>query len=203
MHRAHRTPIAAAAAAVLASAAALLAAPAPGSAGPDALAIPGVGSVAPAFGLYPFQMEAVKGDSDRTAVELDRFCGIRAGTTRGVLLAFVDSSGLADLQAAAGWWRKWHKDGIEILGISLESNPAPFAQAIEKAGIKFPVLDDRLRIVAKRYGVAGSRMSFLLGRDCRVLGFSDRPLKQDEAALADALRALAEGELGAFSENPE
>jgi hypothetical protein len=169
---------------------------------PDPALVPGIGTMAPAFGLFQFDSKAASQGKDRAVVQLDEICGMRPGTTRGVLLAFVDASGLADLQLASGWWKKHHKDGVEVLGIITESNPAEFAQAAEKAGIKFPLLDDRLRVVAGRYGVTKAPFSFLLDRDCKVMGFSDRTLTQDSTALADALRALAEGEIGQFGEQP-
>lgn len=164
-----------------------------GEVDPDA--VPRIGKVAPALGLYAF--EKLKGDEPREAVELDERCGLRPGDTTAVLVFFIDATGMDDLEQADEWWRLFHRDGLEILAISVEPNPLQFKDDVIKAGLKFPVLDDRHGVVAKRYGVERPPFAFLLNEGCQVLGFSNNKLTEDAVALAAAIEAQVNGQLGA------
>lgn len=159
-----------------------------GEANPDD--VPRIGKIAPALGLYAFEKKE-RGDEERTAVQLDHFCGLRAGDTNAVLLLFVDANGMADLKIADDWMRSYRAQGLRVLAISTEAAPVDFAAEVIKAGLRFPVLDDRQGVVARRFGVR-QPFTFLLDRDCRVLGFSDRTLSQDQAALPAAIQQTLE-----------
>lgn len=163
------------------------------SAAPDADAVPGRGEVVPAFGLHEL---TVRPQEEPTVHELDGLCGMRPGDTSAVLLVFVDGRGSADLAQAQSWFKKFHKDGLEILAVSIERQPDEFAAAVEKAKYRFPVLDDRQGIVSTRYGVVGAPFSLLLNDECRVLGMSNRGLADDSAALESAIAAQTSGQLG-------
>ncbi len=163
------------------------------SAGDSPIDLPGIGEIAPAFALNPFQAGAAarEGDEGATAVELDSVCGIRSPeSTAAVLVAFVDQGGMDDLAVAQAWHRKYDKDGLEIIAISEEARPESFSAAVVRARYAFPVLDDRHHVVATRYGVAGAPFSLLLDRDCRVLGMNNRALTAEQASLEAALADL-------------
>ena len=160
----------------------------------DPEAVPRIGSMAPALGLYAF--EKSKDDEPRKAVELDERCGLRPGETTAVLLFFVDASGMDDLDKANEWWRSFHRHGLEILAVSVEPNPFQFSDDVIKGGFRFPVLDDRHGVVAKRYGVDRAPFSFLLNEGCQILGFSNNKLVEDDEGRAAAIEAQVNGQLG-------
>lgn len=156
--------------------------------------VPRIGTMAPALGLYAF--EKSKDDEPRKSVQLDDRCGLRPGSTTAVLVFFVDATGMEELEQANDWWRLFHRDGLEIMAISLEPNPFQFKDEVIKANLKFPVLDDRHGVVAKRYGVDRAPFAFLLNEGCQVLGFSNNKLTEDEVGLAAAIEAQVNGQLG-------
>lgn len=162
-----------------------------GDADPDKVAR--IGTIAPAFALYAYEKDS--GDDKREAVELDDYCGMRPGETTGVLVLFVDGNSLADLQLAQTWYRKYNRHGLEVLAVSQDGDPE-FRSAVLKANFRFPVLDDRLGIVAKRYGVPSAPFSFVLNQECRVSGFSNKTATADADGLGAAVEAQVNGQLG-------
>ena len=163
-----------------------------GDADPDT--VPRIGSVAPALGLFAFDKS--KGDEPPEAVLLDDLCGLRPGDTTALLVFFVDSQSMDDLEKANEWWRLFHRDGLKLLAISVEPNPLQFKDDVIRAGFKFPVLDDRHGVVARRYGVDRPPFSFLLNEGCQVLAFSNRKLTEDEVGLSAAIEAQVNGQIG-------
>ena len=159
----------------------------------DPDAVPRIGTVAPALGLYAF--EKSKDDEPRAPVELDDRCGLRPGSTTGVLVFFVDATSMDELEQAAEWWRLFHRQGLEILAISVEPNPFQFKDDVIKANFKFPVLDDQHGVVARRFGVERAPFSFLLNEGCQVLGFSNNKLTEDAVGLAAAIEAQVTGQI--------
>ncbi len=176
-------------------AAVLLAAPLAFAAEPDPDAIPTRGAVAPAFGLHLLNGAEAE-DRNRPVVELDDLCGMRPEDTTAVLLAFVDESHAADLSLANTWHRKHNKDGLEILAISMAREPDSLTDEANKAGLRYDLLDDRHRIVARRYGITTAPFSLLLDNRCRVLGMSNRTLTADQDSLAASIAAQVKGQLG-------
>ncbi len=156
-------------------------------------ALPGIGEIAPAFALHPFQAGAAarEGAEGASAVELDSVCGIRnPESTAAVLVIFVDEGGMDDLSVAHGWHRKYHKDGLQILALSEVRRPESFRASVVKARFGFTVLDDRHGVVATRYGVPGAPFSLLLDRECRVLGMNNRALGVEQEGLGAAISDL-------------
>ena len=169
----------------------LLAAP---SLATDASELPGIGVVAPAFALYAF----TDGNGDEfEPVHLDDHCGLRPGSTKGVVVSFVDSASQSDLKVVDGWWRKHNRKGLDAIAISVEERPADFSDQVVREGYKFPVLDDRHGIVSKRYGIPSIPFTFLLNAECRVVGFIDQPLSGVSAQMEPAIEAVLEGQLAA------
>lgn len=175
--------------------AALLAAPLAFAGEPDPNAIPARGSVAPAFGLHVLNGVEAE-DRARPVVELDDLCGMRPEGTTAVLVAFVDETGAADLSLANSWHRKHNRDGLEILAVSVAREPDSITDEANKADLRFDLLDDRHRIVARRYGIDRAPFSLLLDERCRVLGFSNRTLTADEGSLSASIAAQVKGQLG-------
>jgi len=160
----------------------------------DPSGLPGIGSTAPGFALHPFRpgMAASEGDEGRTALELDSVCGIRRPeSTSAVLVFFIEEDGMDDLLIANSWYRKHHRDGLEIFALSETKRPEVFRAAVVKAKFGFPVLDDRHGVVAKRYGVGEAPFSLLLDRDCAVIGMSNRSLTVEQGSLGAAIADIA------------
>lgn len=94
--------------------------------------------------------------SDRGDITLSRYLG-----KTNVLLAFypADFSPLCtlEMQCFANDWTKFRELGTEILGISTDS-VEKHGDFSKKLGLEFPLLSDRNKEVAKKYGV-----DYLLG----------------------------------------
>jgi len=164
----------------------------------DPSKIPSIGSIAPAFGLQPFTSQAV-GDDQKEVVQLDGICGLRPGETKGVLLVFLDESQLSSLDLLNDWNRRFSRQGLATVAISMDSNPVGFSSKVGRMKLRFPVLDDQHKIVAQRYGVSETPFSMLLNSECRVLGFSNKGLLEEEEALVNSIEALLSGQIGAAS----
>ncbi len=156
--------------------------------------VPAVGTVAPAFGLYAFPTSGSlkrASSSDREVVQLDDLCGLRPGKTKAVLLLFVDGNpAVLSAEPVGNWYRKYHKDGLEIIVVSVEKNPSMFADKVLRSKPRYPVLDDRHRVVASRYGVDKAPFSFLLNSECRVLGFDAKGAAETAPAITAAVEEL-------------
>ena len=113
-------------------------------------------------------------------------------------MLFTDGKGTDDLTVANNWHKKHSKAGLHVLAISTAPDPAEFAGAVERARLRFQVLDDRHGIVAHRYGVNAAPFSFLLDQSCRVLGMSNRSLTADSDSLGSAIAAQVSGKLGSL-----
>ena len=170
----------------------------PGIAGNNSPArIPAVGTIAPAFGLFAFptsgSLKKASSD-DREIVQLDDMCGMRPGETKAVLVLFVDGDpAILGADPVGNWYRKYHKDGLEIAVISIEKNPSIFASKVLRNKPRYPILDDRHRVVATRYGVDKAPFSFLLNSECRVLGFNDKGAPETVASITAAVEELVRG----------
>jgi hypothetical protein len=157
--------------------------------------IPRIGSVAPAFGLPSFRQGPASNDK-QDVIQLDGICGLRSGKTKGVLLLFVEAAQLEDLELVNTWHRRFSRQGLEVIGISVDSKPIEFASKVGRLRLRFPVLDDRHRIVAQRYGVTDTPFSMLLNRECRVLGFSNKKLSEEEEGLVGSIESLMNDQIG-------
>jgi hypothetical protein len=176
---------------------ALLAAPAAfaGDANPDAL--PRIGAVAPAFGLYPFETKASVDDL-QDKVELDDYCGMRPGDTRLVLVVFSGAATLtSDLELVDGWRKKFGKNGFVPIVISTDPDAQVVREQIGKSRYLFPILNDSFSIVGSRYGITSAPFSFLLDAGCHTLGLSDKSLSVDAERLGQTIDTLLSGKLGA------
>ena len=157
--------------------------------------LPAYGSMAPAFGLLPLGVGSDKVEDE--AVFLDNICGVAPGATTGVLIVFTNNL-LAeeDLALASKWHRRYEKQGLRVLVIAADSSPEGVQSVVASVKPAYPVLDDRYGVVQARYGIPGAPYSFMLDRRCRVLGFSDMIIGDDEKRIEHALDRLVSGEFG-------
>lgn len=176
--------------------AALLAAPSAFAGDLDPDLLPRIGSVAPAFGLYPFQTRGSV-DEFKDKVELDDHCGMRSDDTKLVLVVFSNAASMtSDLELAEGWWKKHAKAGFVPIVISMDPDSQTVRESLTKARYVFPILNDQFKIVAARYGVQSAPFSFLLDGDCTTLGFSDKSLSLDAERLGQTIITILSGKLG-------
>ncbi len=151
------------------------------SASPKHSALPQIGTMAPAFQLLPFAKKSKSREQEHPeAIQLDDHCGIHPDKTKAVLVLFINEEHMGDLTLASGWSRKYQRDGLEVLGISLVKNPTVFSDQVIRAGLRFPVLDDRHSVVATRYGVPKAPFTFLLDANCLVMGMKDNAASYDK-----------------------
>ena len=168
----------------------LLLLPASAGAKPDPEEMPSIGVAAPAFSLRPFAPGAGMSEDTVTPVELDAYCGTRSPKTTAVLLFFVDEDGQADLAVANGWYRRFSKDGLQIIAVSEVKQPVSFATVVERARLAYPVLDDRHHVVSRRYGIDRAPFTLLLDKDCKVLGMGEKSLQVSSESLETTLEEL-------------
>jgi len=86
------------------------------------------------------------------------------------------------------------KDGVEVIGVSFDSSES-HQKFISKFSLNFPLLADTDGKIADAYGVRMSgrnmarRVSFLIGRDGKILHVTDNP--KAEIHLAEMKEAVA------------
>ncbi len=175
---------------------ALLAAPGALAEGVDPEALPRIGAVAPAFGLYPFETK-LSVDELKDKVELDDYCGMRPGDTRLVLVVFSGAANLtADLELVESWRKKHGKNGFVPIVLSTDKNVQAVREQLVKTRYSFPILNDSFSIVATRYGVPSSPFSFLLDGGCHTLGLSDKSLTVNAERLGQTIESVLSGKHG-------
>jgi peroxiredoxin len=149
--------------------------------------IPEIGKLAPDFTL----------PSDRGEITLSRYHG-----KTNVLLAFypADFSPLCtlEMQCFATDWTKFRELGAEILGISADS-VEKHSDFSKKLGLEFPLLSDRSKEVAKKYGVndllLGTKRAYFIIDTQGILRYKHIEFlpvfKRDDTELLAELRKLA------------
>lgn len=148
---------------------------------------PVIGKPAPDFTL----------PSDRGDITLSRYIG-----KTNVLLAFypADFSPLCtlEMQCFATDWQKFKELGTEILGISTDAVER-HRDFSKKLGLEFPLLSDRQKEVAKKYGVddflAGTKRAYFIVDIEGILRFKHIEFlpvfKRDDNELLAELRKLS------------
>jgi peroxiredoxin len=145
-----------------------------------------IGKLAPDFTL----------PSDRGDITLSRYLG-----KTNVLLAFypADFSPLCtlEMQCFANDWTKFRELGTEILGISTDS-VQKHEDFSKKLALEFPLLSDRNKEVAKKYGVdyvLGVKRAYFIIDIQGILRYKHIEFlpvfKRDDTELLAELRKLA------------
>lgn len=87
---------------------------------------------------------------------------------------------------------KYAHDGLVIIGINVDREPASAAEFLQKYPASFQISYDTKGVLAKEFGVQAMPSSFVIGRDgqinARHLGFKVRRQDEYEAVIVDALR---------------
>jgi peroxiredoxin len=89
-------------------------------------------------------------------------------------------------------YKKYHKDGIEVIGISLDSSAVRLARFLEKIKPSFRVLHDEKGTAANAYRVSGIPSGFIIDRDGvasrRIMGFGRELLPLYEQSINELLK---------------
>ena len=150
-----------------------------------------VGDEAPAFMLYAYNEDQARRASDDTAPSLGNFLGVSPEKPKdAVLLVFMDkrASSSDELEMLAKMQRKYGSTGrgLQVVVVGIAGQTVDINEVLQGArGVNFPVLRDRFRIVADRYGVdqGAAPVAFLL-----VGQNPDTELEAaEEAAMKDVL----------------
>ncbi len=83
-----------------------------------------------------------------------------------------------------------HKDGLEILGISLDRQEEKLKSYVEREKLTWHHIFDKGGAIAQDFGVEGIPMMYVIGRDGRVAASGVRGTDLDEA-VEDALKKPA------------
>lgn len=149
-----------------------------------------VGKTAPAFGLDALNPTALPADRAGAPVVLDSYCGIRDKGVKAVLVTFVGDAEKDDLNTANGWQRTFGEKGFQALAIATAPDPTALAAAAAKSSV--PLLDDRVGVVATRYGQVGAPYSLVLDGECRVVGRFNVALSASGTEVSELIEALVE-----------
>lgn len=69
--------------------------------------------------------------------------------------------------------KKYHDQGLQVIGISVEDDPAELRDFCHKQQVNYPVVPSDLRIADAFGGVLGLPTTFVIGRDSRIHGKHD------------------------------
>ena len=126
--------------------------------------------------------------SAETALDLDRYEG------RVVLVDFW-ASWCVPCRRSFPWMNEMHdkysEAGFVIVAINLDNNAIDAASFLKEYPVKFRIVYDTDKDLAREYGVQAMPSSFLIGRDGSVidghLGFKVKQQGEYEAAIVAAL----------------
>ncbi len=96
---------------------------------------------------------------------------------------------IAELPHVRAAYKRFHKDGFEIVSVSLDdpADAAKVAEFVKKNDMPWLQVHDTAREIGKRYGVTAIPVTYLLGRDGKIIAANLRG-EELEAAVAKAVR---------------
>jgi peroxiredoxin len=92
-------------------------------------------------------------------------------------------------------WQRYRKDGLTVLGVNVDRGDADAVRAFAREyGMTFPVLLDRDGAARARYGVRALPLTYIIGRDGRIVGriFGERDWSSPSAGTM--IEALLQSE---------
>ncbi len=95
----------------------------------------------------------------------------------------------AEMPIFAAWQREYGPDGLQVIGISMDDDDATARRFVQKLKLDYPVAMGDARLGKQYGGVLGLPMTFLIGRDGKVLAEyqGETDLKAMEARVKEAL----------------
>lgn len=75
---------------------------------------------------------------------------------------------IEELQGSSALARRYRQAGLSVVAVNLEQTPQQVTALLERLDLGYPVLFDRQGEAARRYGVSGLPMSYLIDREGRL-----------------------------------
>jgi thiol-disulfide isomerase/thioredoxin len=91
----------------------------------------------------------------------------------------------AEMPVFSGWQRKYAAQGLQVVGISMDDDPAPVRRLVARLKLNYPVAMGDEKMGARYGGVLGLPLTFLVGKDGKI-----RARFQGETAPEKILTAL-------------
>lgn len=96
---------------------------------------------------------------------------------RVVLVSFINPNAVASIRvlgALSRWWEEYALDGLMVIGVhspdyDFDRDPAHLRKAIQRFGLKFPVIVDSQRELWKAYSNEGWPAHYLIDPDGRII----------------------------------
>ena len=126
-----------------------------------------VGDSALLFSLPAVNEETALHQVARGSVALSDFTGVLAGfPARAVVITFSDAKGSAQWQMLSRLQKKFQNRGVRFVIIVADSmDIATLSNSVSSMRLDVPLLHDRYRVVAGRYGVQTLPMTFVVDGD--------------------------------------
>ena len=140
----------------------------------------GVGEAAPAFSLKDMKGNTVTLDSLKGKVVFLDFWGIWCSPCK---------EEFPELDAL---YKKYGKDGLEVIGISVDKSESNVAEFLNKRPVSFTILTNTKGDVAEAYGLPGMPTGYIIGKDgiirYRHVGFTKAFLPVYEKEIVELLK---------------
>jgi peroxiredoxin len=138
------------------------------------------GTVAPSFSLADLNGKTVTLEQFRGKVVFLNFWALWCGPCR------------EELPELDRLYRKYGKEGLEVIGICMETSEARVSGFLRKAPVMFPILMDKNGDTAEAYRFSGLPSGFIIGRDGvirhRHMGFGRELLPEYEKEIMELLK---------------
>lgn len=97
-----------------------------------------------------------------------------------------------ELPSLDALYKKYSNDGLEVIGIDIDTSEKLLAEFLQKVPVTFSVLIDRKGIIRREYYFRTSPTAFIIGRDGVIrylhMGFGKEFLQMYEKEIAELLK---------------
>ena len=97
-----------------------------------------------------------------------------------------------ELPALDALYKKYHNDGLEVIGIDIDASEKLVAEFLQKIPVAFTVLIDKKGIIRRAYSFRMLPTAFIIGRDGVIrnvhMGFGKEFLQMYEKEIAELLK---------------
>ena len=138
------------------------------------------GTVAPSFSLADLNGKTITLEQFRGKVVFLNFWALWCGPCR------------EELPELDRLYRKYGKEGLEVIGICMETSEARVISFLRKVRVTFPILMDKNGDTAEAYRFSGLPSGFIIGRDGvirhRHTGYGRELLPEYEKEIMELLK---------------
>jgi peroxiredoxin len=97
-----------------------------------------------------------------------------------------------ELPALDALYKKYGKDGFEVIGIDVDSSEKLLVEFLQKVPVTFTVLIDKKGVIKREYSIRTLPAAFIIGRDGVIryvhMGFGKEFLQMYEKEIAELLK---------------